>query len=48
MRYLLHAVNWAYAAYAAALPGYRAACVALGLDADRCAAVGVGAVPACC
>lgn len=33
--------------YAAALPGYRAACVALGLDADRCAAVGVGAVPAC-
>lgn len=34
--------------YADALPGYRAACVALGLDADRCAAVGVGAVPACC
>lgn len=34
--------------YAAALPGYRAACVALGLDADRCAAVGVDAVPACC
>lgn len=33
--------------YAADLPGYRAACVALGLDADRCAAVGVGAVPAC-
>lgn len=33
--------------YAAALPGYRAACVSLGLDADRCAAVGVGAVPAC-
>lgn len=33
--------------YAAALPGYRAACVALGLDADRCAAVGVGAVPVC-
>lgn len=34
--------------YAAALPGYRAACVALGLDADRCAAVGVDAVPVCC
>lgn len=34
--------------YAAALPGYRAACVALGLDVDRCAAVGVGAVPVCC
>lgn len=34
--------------YAAALPGYRAACVALGLDADRCAAVGVDAVPTCC
>lgn len=33
--------------YAADLPGYRAACVALGLDADRCAAVGVGAVPVC-
>ena len=33
--------------YAAALPGYRAACVALGLDADRCAAVGVDAVPVC-
>lgn len=33
--------------YAAALPGYRAACAALGLDADRCAAVGVGAVPVC-
>lgn len=33
--------------YSAALPGYRAACVALGLDADRCAAVGVDAVPAC-
>lgn len=33
--------------YAADLPGYRAACVALGLDADRCAAVGVDAVPAC-
>ena len=34
--------------YAAALPGYRDACVALGLDADRYAAVGVDAVPACC
>ena len=34
--------------YAAALPGYRAACASLGLDADRCAAVGVDAVPACC
>lgn len=34
--------------YAAALPGYRAACVSLGLDADRCAAVGVDAVPTCC
>lgn len=34
--------------YTDALPGYRAACVALGLDADRCAAVGVDAVPACC
>ena len=33
--------------YADALPGYRAACVALGLDADRCAAVGVDAVPVC-
>lgn len=33
--------------YAADLPGYRAACMALGLDADRCAAVGVGAVPVC-
>lgn len=33
--------------YAAALPGYRAACVSLGLDADRCATVGVGAVPVC-
>lgn len=33
--------------YAAALPGYRAACAALELDADRCAAVGVGAVPTC-
>lgn len=33
--------------YADALPGYRAACVALGLDADRCAAVGVEAVPVC-
>ncbi len=33
--------------YADDLPGYRAACVALGLDADRCAAVGVDAVPAC-
>lgn len=33
--------------YAADLPGYRAACVALGLDADRCAAVGVDAVPVC-
>lgn len=33
--------------YAADLPGYRAACMALGLDADRCAAVGVDAVPAC-
>lgn len=31
--------------YTDALPGYRAACVALGLDADRCAAVGVDAVP---
>ena len=33
--------------YAASLPGYRAACVALGLDADRCVAVGVDAVPVC-
>lgn len=33
--------------YADALPAYRAACVALGLDADRCAAVGVDAVPVC-
>ena len=33
--------------YASALPGYRAACVALGLDADACAAVGVDAVPVC-
>lgn len=33
--------------YAAALPGYRDSCVTLGLDADRCAAVGVDAVPVC-
>lgn len=33
--------------YTADLPGYRAACVELGLDADRCAAVGVDAVPVC-
>lgn len=29
------------------LPAYRAAAAALGLDADRCAAVGVDAVPVC-
>ncbi len=33
--------------YADALPGYRAACVSLGLDPDACAAVGVDAVPVC-
>ena len=33
--------------YADALPAYRAACVALGLDPDACAAVGVDAVPVC-
>lgn len=33
--------------YANDLPGYRAACVALGLDPDACAVVGVDAVPVC-
>lgn len=33
--------------YAVSMPGYRAACVSLGLDPDACAAVGVDAVPVC-
>ena len=33
--------------YANDLPGYRAACVALGLGPDACAVVGVDAVPVC-